>query len=113
VFGTDGARPFSASALRARALTAWKAPKVAALACDLDAARQECRELPPFGFLRLHEARHTYCSIQLAAGVSPAGVSRYAGHSSVSFTLSRYVHALAGTEAGDAARSRRSAAAGA
>ena len=40
----------------------------------------------------------------LAAGVSPAAVSRYAGHASVSFTLTRYVKALAGTEAGDAAR---------
>jgi integrase len=48
--------------------------------------------------------RHTYCSTQLAAGVSPAAVSRYAGHASVSFTLARYVKALAGTEASDVAR---------
>jgi integrase len=104
VFGENGTRPFSASALRSRALAAWKAAEVPVLACDVDAARQEGRELPAFGFLRLHEGRHTFCSTQLAAGVSPAAVSRYAGHASVSFTLSRYTHALAGTEAGDAAR---------
>ena len=74
------------------------------LACDVDAERRDRRPLPKFGYLGLHEARHTYCSTMLAAGVSPAAVSRYAGHASVSFTLTRYVKALAGTEAGDAAR---------
>ena len=76
------------------------------LACDLDAQRREGRPLPAHGYLTLHEARHTYCSTALAAGVSPAAVSRYAGHASVAFTLGRYVKALAGTEAGDAAPHR-------
>ena len=39
----------------------------------------------------------------IEAGVSIAAVSRYMGHSNVSTTLSIYIHALAGTEADDAA----------
>ena len=85
-------------------MKAWEANELAPLACDVDAQRREGRPLPAHGYLTLHEGRHTYCSTQLAAGVSPAAVSRYAGHASVSFTLSRYVKALAGTEAGDVAR---------
>jgi integrase len=103
-FGRDGVRPFNGSALRTRALAAWQAAEVAPLACDVDAERRSGQPLPEFGYLTLHEARHTYCSTALAAGVSPAAVSRYAGHASVAFTLNRYVKALAGTEAGDAAR---------
>ncbi len=104
VFGRNGERPFSASAVRVRALAAWKAAEVPALACDVDAERREGRPIPAHGYLTLHEGRHTYCSSLLAAGVSPAAVSKYAGHASVGFTLSRYTHALSGTEAGDVAR---------
>ncbi len=104
VFGQDGARPFSASALSARALAAWKAAAVPVLACDVDAARREGRPIPAHGGLTLHEGRHTYCSSLLAAGVSPAAVSKYAGHASISFTLGRYTHAISGTEASDVAK---------
>ncbi len=104
VFGQDGERPFSASALSARALAAWKAAAVPVLSCDVDAARREGRPIPAHGGLTLHEGRHTFCSTQLAAGVNPAAVSRYAGHASVAFTLGRYTHAISGTEASDVAR---------
>ncbi len=104
VFGRNGERPFSASAVRVRALAAWKAAEVPALSCDVDAERREGRPIPAHGYLTLHECRHSYCSTLLAAGVSPAAVSRYAGHANVGFTLSRYVHAISGTEASDVAR---------
>ncbi len=104
VFGRDGARPFNASALRVRALAAWAAAEVRVLSCDVDAERRDGRPIPAHGYLTLHECRHTYCSSLLAAGVNPAAVSKYAGHSSVGFTLSRYTHALSGTEATDVAR---------
>ena len=102
VFGRDGRRAFNRTTLRARALAAWT--EVPVLGCDVDAERRDGRPLPLHGYLTLHEARHTYCSTALAAGVSPAAVSRYAGHASVAFTLNRYVKALAGTETDDAAR---------
>lgn len=104
VFGANGTRPFSYSALKSRSLTAWERARVPPLQCDVDASRRDDRPVPEFGYLTLHEARHTYCSTVLAAGVSPAAVSRYAGHASVAFTLTRYVKALAGTEASDAGR---------
>lgn len=101
--GRNGTGVFNGSALRTRALGAWKAAAIPPLACDVDTERRGGSPVPEFGYLTLHEARHTYCSTALAAGVSPAAVSRYAGHASVAFTLTRYVKALAGTEAGDAA----------
>jgi integrase len=104
VFGRDGEHPFAHSATLARAYRAWKAAAVAPLACDVDAARRGEAELPEYGRVGLHEARHTYCSTMLAAGVWVANVSRYAGHSSPSFTLARYVHARTDQALDDAGR---------
>jgi integrase len=42
--------------------------------------------------LRIHDLRHSYVSIMVAAGANPKEVSVWAGHSSVSFTLDRYGH---------------------
>jgi integrase len=102
VFGADGEQPFSHSAALARAYGAWKKADLPPLACDFDAHEREGREVPAFGSIGLHEARHFYCSTLLAAGVPPANVSRYAGHHSVAFTLSRYVHARADQAVDDA-----------
>jgi integrase len=52
-------------------------------------------ELEPIG---LHEARHTYASLMIAAGVNVKALSAYMGHSSISITLDRYGHLLAGAE---------------
>ncbi|WP_217913334.1 tyrosine-type recombinase/integrase [Miltoncostaea marina] len=104
VFGRDGERPFSHSAALSRASKAWAKAQVSPLACDRDAASRGERPLPPCAKLGLHEARHSYCSTMLEAGVSPANVSRYAGHASVAFTLARYVHARADQGADDAGR---------
>lgn len=42
--------------------------------------------------LRIHDLRHTYVSLMVAAGANPKEVSTWAGHSTVSFTLDRYGH---------------------
>ena len=42
----------------------------------------------------LHEARHTYASYLIAAGVDMKAISEYMGHSSVAFTYDRYGHLL-------------------
>ncbi len=42
--------------------------------------------------LRVHDLRHSFVSIMVAAGANPKAVSTWAGHSSVSFTLDRYGH---------------------
>lgn len=47
----------------------------------------------------LHTLRHTFATLQLAAGVNVVQLSRALGHHSASFTLDTYVHLLRGEEA--------------
>jgi integrase len=49
--------------------------------------------------LGFHALRHTYASLQLAAGVNILQLSRALGHHSPAFTLSVYCHLLEGDEA--------------
>ncbi|HZB86312.1 MAG TPA: tyrosine-type recombinase/integrase, partial [Gaiellaceae bacterium] len=64
------------SSLSARAATAWKG-------------------LEP---ITLHEARHTYASLMIAAGVNAKALSEYMGHASVTITYDRYGHLMPGNE---------------
>ena len=47
--------------------------------------------LPP---IRFHDLRHTFATLQLAAGTDPKIVSEVLGHEEVAITLDRYSHAL-------------------
>jgi len=47
--------------------------------------------------IRLHDLRHTYATIMLAAGVNVKALSQSLGHSNVSITLEIYSHLLPGT----------------
>jgi integrase len=51
--------------------------------------------LDPIG---LHEARHTYASLMIAAGVNAKALSTYLGHASITITLDRYGHLMPGKE---------------
>jgi integrase len=104
VLGRDGEHTFTHSSALQRATRDWKAAGIPPLACDVDAAAKGERGLPEFGRIGLHEARHSYCSTLLDAGVSVANVSRYAGHATPAFTLARYVHARADQAPDDAAK---------
>ena len=66
-------------------------------------AKRAWREagLKPLGF---HEARHTYASLMIAAGVNAKALSTYMGHSSITVTLDRYGHLMPGNEREAAAR---------
>lgn len=44
--------------------------------------------------LRIHDLRHTYAGLMIAAGAHIKYLSKQMGHSSVSFTLDRYGHLL-------------------
>jgi integrase len=83
VFGTSYTQPFTPSNVRKRANAAW--------------ARAG---LEPIG---LHECRHTFASLMIAAGVSAKALSAYMGHSSVTITLDRYGHLMPGNESETAA----------
>jgi integrase len=53
---------------------------------------------------RFHDLRHTFATQALAAGIAPAEVSRYLGHSSIVVTLTVYAHVL--PDGHDAARAK-------
>lgn len=54
--------------------------------------------------IRLHDLRHTWASLALAAGVNPKVVSERLGHATVSFTLDTYSHVMPGLQEDAAAR---------
>jgi integrase len=51
--------------------------------------------LNPIG---LHECRHTFASLMIAAGVNAKALSVYMGHASITITLDRYGHLMPGNE---------------
>jgi integrase len=51
------------------------------------------------GHLRLHQARHSYASFMIAAGVNAKALSVFMGHSSIKVTFDLYGHLMPGTEA--------------
>jgi len=74
VFGRSATLPFCSSSINNRAVRAWDKAK-----------------LTPIG---LHEARHTFASYLIAAGLDLKSVSTYMGHASVAFTIDHYGHLL-------------------
>jgi integrase len=88
VFGPDGERPFQPESFSRRTRNAWAA---------MNEKRAE-NEHEPIEALTLHEARHTYASLMIAAGVNVKALSTYMGHSSVTITLDRYGHLFPGNE---------------
>ncbi|HYI37260.1 MAG TPA: tyrosine-type recombinase/integrase [Thermoleophilaceae bacterium] len=80
VFGPTPSRPFEPdgrSGLTARADKAWSDAK--------------------FNRITLHECRHTFASVAIAAGVNIGAVSAAMGHASVTITWDRYHHLMPGT----------------
>jgi integrase len=88
VFGVSGTRPFTPTAVRRRALTAWKAEN----------RRRRKVGQPGLEAIGLHECRHTFASLMIAAGVNAKALSVYMGHASVMITLDRYGHLFPGNE---------------
>ena len=76
VFGRTPSDPFNPATANARVGKAWKTAG-----------------LTPIG---LHEARHTYASLMIAAGVNAKALATYMGHSSVTTTFDRYGHLMPG-----------------
>ena len=77
-FSRPDGRPFSNQALSQRAARTWRAA-----------------DLQPIG---LHECRHTFASLMIAAGVNAKALSTFLGHASVTITLDRYGHLFPGSE---------------
>lgn len=84
VFGNQDRTPFHAASLYRRADRAWSKAGL----CER---------------LRLHQARHTYASFMIAAGVNAKALSVFMGHSSIKVTFDLYGHLIPGAEAEAAA----------
>ena len=79
VFGSADGRPFSPRHLTERADEAWTAAELKRIT--------------------LHECRHTFASLMIAAGVNAKALSEYMGHANISITFDRYGHLMPGNEA--------------
>lgn len=78
VFGRPDGKAFDGSTVDARAKAAWRNAG-----------------LEP---ITLHEARHTFASLMIAAGVNAKALATYIGHASVTITYDRYGHLMPGNE---------------
>jgi integrase len=83
VFGSCAETPFVPSNLWRRAQRAWKRAG-----------------LDPIG---LHEARHTFASVLIAAGVNAKAITAYMGHASIQTTYDLYGKLMPGSESEAAA----------
>jgi integrase len=78
VFPTSSGKPFDPGSAIKRADRAWEAAGLARIT--------------------LHECRHTYASLMIAAGVNAKALSVFMGHASITITLDRYGHLFPGSE---------------
>jgi integrase len=76
IFGRTEVDAFVPSTVRSRALRAWEAAGLA-----------------PIG---LHECRHTFASLLIAAGVNAKAVSVAMGHATITMTYDTYGHLFSG-----------------
>ena len=59
---------------------------------------------PPLEPITLHECRHTFASLMIAAGVNAKALSTYMGHAGIQITLDLYGHLMPGDESEAAAQ---------
>ena len=99
VFGTTSADPFVATSIGFRALTAWgwkRAPNPRPVGPRTVWAKARDDAFEP---ITLHECRHTFASLMIAASVNAKALSTYMGHANIGITLDRYGHLMPGNEA--------------
>jgi integrase len=104
VFGATAEHAFDPSTVRRRALAAWgwkqaPNPKRGGPRTALVKTRDDA--LDPIG---LHECRHTFASLMIAAGCNAKALSKIMGHASIAITFDIYGHLMPGGE--DEARER-------
>jgi integrase len=78
VFARANGKPFDAVTIGERSKNAWR--------------RSGLEQIT------LHEARHTFASLMIAAGVNAKALATYMGHASVTITYDRYGHLMPGNE---------------
>jgi integrase len=98
VFGATADAPFEPSTVRRRALAAWgwktgpnpekTGPRRITVKARADAMER----------IGLHEARHTFASLMIAAGVNAKALSAIMGHATIAITFDVYGHLMPGGE---------------
>ena len=78
VFSEEGERVFDQRKVALQARASWQKRKLETIT--------------------LHEARHTFASLMIRAGVNVKALASYMGHASITITLDRYGHLLPGNE---------------
>lgn len=71
--------PFRPDVIRHRAEAAWRSAKLQRIT--------------------LHECRHTFASLMIAARVNAKALSEFIGHANIAITLDRYGHLMPGSHA--------------
>lgn len=99
VFGRPNGQPFNHSSVLYRSSSAWKAAAIEkARAAGATDDELEAMGSAPFDSLTLHECRHSFASIMIAAGVEAKALSTYMGHASIWITFDRYGKLMPGNE---------------
>jgi integrase len=78
IFGRTESAAFNGKALQDRADTAWRKAGLKRIT--------------------LHEGRHTFASLMIAAGVNAKALSTFMGHAKIPITMDRYRHLMPGSE---------------
>ncbi len=99
VFGVTADRPFNDTTMREHTRKAWGWQ----LDDQGELVPSGSRE-PPLEPITLHECRHTFASLMIAAGVNAKALSTYMGHAGIQITLDLYGHLMPGNESEAAAQ---------
>jgi len=94
IFGRTAELPLTVTAVQKRADRVWLHTN----AMETWHAERQEREPKLLTRLTLHDCRHTYASLMIAAGVNAKALSTYMGHANISITLDRYGHLMPGNE---------------
>ena len=78
VFGRSQTQPFNPTSAQQRARAAWEAHELASIT--------------------MHECRHTFASLMIAAGVNDKALSTYMGHANIAIAMDRYGKLMPGNE---------------
>jgi Phage integrase family len=93
VFGTSAVSLFPPQTIVGRAMRTWGHRRVRS--DGTSRWEPSADALEPIG---LHECRHTFASMMIAAGVNAKALSTHMGHANISITLDRYGHLMPGNE---------------
>jgi integrase len=98
LFGSSATSPFTLSPTARRAQKAWEVENKRRVKAAEEAG-EDPDSVALLQAITLHECRHTFASLMIAAGVNAKALSTYMGHSTISITLDRYGHLMPGNEA--------------